>query len=105
LIKSARKYAKWRATYIFGCLKRGEQPTPGNKPQAQDGRPLILIWGGDRNLTTQIAGHPDSIAAEINDDLSAELNALNASMNGPATKSPPPSNSYQNASCSPEASG
>uniref|UniRef100_A0A915DHN6 Vta1/callose synthase N-terminal domain-containing protein n=1 Tax=Ditylenchus dipsaci TaxID=166011 RepID=A0A915DHN6_9BILA len=26
-IRSARKYAKWRATYINNCLKNGEVPT------------------------------------------------------------------------------
>uniref|UniRef100_A0A915NH80 Uncharacterized protein n=2 Tax=Meloidogyne TaxID=189290 RepID=A0A915NH80_9BILA len=36
-IQSARKYSKWRATYIFGCLKRGEQPTSGKLMAGKDG--------------------------------------------------------------------
>ncbi|XP_072178092.1 vacuolar protein sorting-associated protein VTA1 homolog [Diadema setosum] len=28
-IIQSRKYAKWKATYIHGCLKRGETPVPG----------------------------------------------------------------------------
>jgi vacuolar protein sorting-associated protein VTA1 len=36
-IQSARKYSKWRATYIFGCLKRGEQPIPGKHMSNKDG--------------------------------------------------------------------
>ena len=28
-VASQRKYAKWKATYIHNCLKRGEQPVPG----------------------------------------------------------------------------
>lgn len=36
-IQSARKYSKWRATYIFGCLKRGEQPISGKQMAGKDG--------------------------------------------------------------------
>jgi vacuolar protein sorting-associated protein VTA1 len=28
-LQSARKYAKWKATYIHNCLKNGETPVPG----------------------------------------------------------------------------
>lgn len=35
-LQSARKYAKWKATYIHGCLKRGEQPVPGPPPREDD---------------------------------------------------------------------
>ena len=28
-VKSMYKYAAWKATYINGCLKRGEVPVPG----------------------------------------------------------------------------
>ena len=28
-ITSQRKYAKWKATYIHNCLKKGEQPISG----------------------------------------------------------------------------
>ncbi|CAK5105890.1 unnamed protein product [Meloidogyne enterolobii] len=37
LFDSARKYSKWRATYIFGCLKRGEQPISGKLMAGKDG--------------------------------------------------------------------
>lgn len=81
-IQSARKYSKWRATYIFGCLKRGEQPVPGNQKQQQD------------ESLNQPSGNSADFAREINDELSAELNALNASINGPAKPTPSTTYSY-----------
>ena len=28
-VAAQRKYAKWKATYIHNCLKKGETPIPG----------------------------------------------------------------------------
>uniref|UniRef100_A0A7E4VE28 Vacuolar protein sorting-associated protein VTA1 n=1 Tax=Panagrellus redivivus TaxID=6233 RepID=A0A7E4VE28_PANRE len=35
-IASAKKYAKWKATYIHNCLKNGETPVPGPPGGLQD---------------------------------------------------------------------
>jgi len=40
-IKSARKFAKWRSTYIHNCLKNGEQPVPAKSGQSADDDPLM----------------------------------------------------------------
>ncbi|KAI1728830.1 vta1 like domain-containing protein [Ditylenchus destructor] len=38
-ILSARKYARWRATYVHNSLKKGEQPIPGHQMNAMYGFP------------------------------------------------------------------
>lgn len=35
-ITQNRKYAKWKATYIHNCLKKGVTPTPGPSSEMTD---------------------------------------------------------------------
>lgn len=69
-------------------MKRGEQPSPSNQQSKQEDIPQ------QPNAFSGRVGVGD-IAAEINDELSAELNALNASINGPTAIQP--ANSFRNA--------
>ncbi|KAI1721717.1 vta1 like domain-containing protein [Ditylenchus destructor] len=52
-ILSARKYARWRATYVHNSLKKGEQPIPGdefkNAPPSRPPPPPTGSWNVDGN--------------------------------------------------------
>uniref|UniRef100_A0A0N4ZM33 Vacuolar protein sorting-associated protein VTA1 n=1 Tax=Parastrongyloides trichosuri TaxID=131310 RepID=A0A0N4ZM33_PARTI len=61
---SARKYAKWKATYINNCLKNGEKPVPGPPNGSQDNDMDEL----ERELRGLTSGNGGSEANNLNYD-------------------------------------
>uniref|UniRef100_A0A0N5CH65 Vacuolar protein sorting-associated protein VTA1 n=1 Tax=Strongyloides papillosus TaxID=174720 RepID=A0A0N5CH65_STREA len=62
-ISSARKYAKWKATYINNCLKTGETPVPG--PPSGSNEEMDEL---ERELRGLTQGSGGSTADNLNHD-------------------------------------
>uniref|UniRef100_A0A915CRY4 Vacuolar protein sorting-associated protein VTA1 n=1 Tax=Ditylenchus dipsaci TaxID=166011 RepID=A0A915CRY4_9BILA len=58
-IKSASKFAKWRATYIHTCLKNGEQPVPANQSNPEIRNPTANSFANPpAGYGENPSGHP-----------------------------------------------